>query len=280
MNKIPLFEPSLSIHERRNLISCFDQNEISTYGNQVLEFQRKSKKITKSKYNLALNSGSSALFLSFRVLGIKNNDLVITQSYTFAATTNAIILNNATPLFLDINQNNLNLNIDNIHQYLKKNAVMRNGISYHKKFNKRISAICLVFTLGIIPKLEKIRKISKIYNIKIVFDAACAFGSFYKSKALTKYCDIAIYSFNGNKSLTTGGGGLLSTDNKSLFLNAKKISENGKDEQYSYSKIGFNLKMTNLHASIGCVQLDKFKQIMSKKKFIYNYYLKRLKKYS
>ena len=125
----------------------------------------------------------------------------------------------------------------------------------------------LFFLFSIIPNLEEINSFAKKFNLKVIFDAACSFGAKYKNLSVTKFADISIFSFNGNKSLTTGAGGLLSTNNKTIFVRAEKLSQNGKNinKNYTYDIIGHNYKMSNLHASIGISQIKKFGEIKLKK---------------
>ena len=279
MKKVSLFEPNISKLEKKIVLQSLNENQISSYGYFTTLFEDETKKITNSKYNLATNSGSSALFLALKSVGVKKNEIVLTQSYTFAATTNAIILNNSIPLLLDISLKNLNLDFVHLESFLKDKTYQKNNYTFHKKTNKKISCICLVFTLGIVPDLEKIKSISKKYKLKVIFDAACAFGHKYKNQKLTKYSDMVIYSFNGNKNFTTGGGGLISTDIMKYYKLSKILSNNGKINTYKYKMIGYNLKMSSINAAIGLAQIKRFKEIQNKKKNINKFYNENLNKY-
>lgn len=279
MKKIPLFEPNISNLEKKYVLKSLEKNQISTYGYFKNSFEKEAKKVTSSKFNLSINSGSSALFLALKSLDVGQNEIVLTQSYTFAATTNAILLNNSIPLLFDICLNDLNIDINQLENFLKKNTFRIKRNTFHKKTKKKISCICLVFTLGIIPDLKKIKNISSKYNLKIIFDAACSFGQKYNNEKLSKYCDVSIYSFNGNKSFTTGGGGLFSTDKKKIYFKALSLANNGKIGTYQYKIVGYNLRMPSLNAAIGLAQMKRFKEIMNKKKIINQNYTKYLKKY-
>ena len=277
MKKITLFEPNIGNVEKKMVLEALNKNQISTYGYFKDKFEKEAKRITKSKYNLATSSGSAALYVAFKAIGVKKDEIVITQSYTFTATTNAIILNNSTPLLLDISLKDMNLDFDQLESFLKKETFQRNKFTFHKKTKKKISCLCLVLTLGIVPDLEKIKYFSKKYKLKIVFDAACAFGHKYKNQKLTNYCDAAIYSFNGSKNLTTGAGGIVSTENYKYYDYAKKFTNNGKImNQYHYKMIGFNLGMSSLNAAIGLAQVKRFKELMGNKIRIKNFYQKNL----
>jgi perosamine synthetase len=277
MKKIPLFEPNIGNLEKKMVMASLNNNQISTYGYFTDLFIKEVQKITNSKYNLATNSGSAALFLALKSVGVKQDEIVITQSYTFAATTNAIILNHSTPLLLDISLENLNIDFDQLENFFKKETFQKMGFTFHKKTKKKISCICLVLTLGIIPDLKKLNFFKKKYNLKIIFDAACALGNYYEKEKLTKHCDMAIYSFNGNKSFTSGAGGVISTDKARYYHFAKKFANNGKIlNAYSYRMIGFNLNMSSLNAAIGLAQMKRFKKIIQNKKKINISYSKNL----
>lgn len=277
MKQISLFEPNITSLEKKMVMESLDKNQISTYGYFTNLFVKEVKKITSSKYNLATNSGSSALFLAFKSVGIKKEEIIITQSYTFTATTNAIILNNSIPLLLDISLDDLNLDLVQLEEFLKKETFKKKKYTFHKNTKKKISCICLVLTLGIIPNLDKINYLRRKYNLKIVFDAACALGHKYKKNKLTKYCDVAVYSLNGNKNFTAGAGGIISTDQFKYFDFAKKFANNGKImNAYNYKMIGFNLNMSSLNAAVGLAQMKRFNEINKNKIMINKSYSKNL----
>ena len=278
MKQINLFEPNLSNLEKKFVLDSLNKNQISSYGyfNDLLE--KEIKKVTGSKYNLTISSGSAGLYIALKSTGIKKDEIVITQSYTFSATTNAIMLNNSIPLLVDISDNDLNIDFKNLKNFFKKETFTKQNSTYHKKTKKKISCLCLVFTLGLIPDLKKIEYFRKKYNLKIIFDAACALGSKYKKKDLAKFCDAAIYSLNGNKNFTSGAGGILSTEKKSIFNYARKFSNNGKLlNSYNYKMIGFNFRMSSLNAAVGLGQIKRFNKLIQKKKIIRNIYSKNLK---
>ena len=278
MKQINLFEPNLSYLEKKFVLESLNKNQISSYGyfNDLLE--KEVKKVTDSKYNLTISSGSAGLYIALKSIGIKKDEIVITQSYTFAATTNAIMLNGSIPLLVDISYKDLNIDFENLKEFFKKETFLKNNSTYHKKTKKKISCLCFVFTLGLIPDLKKIRYFKKKYNLKIIFDAACALGYKYQKKDLTKFCDAAIYSLNGNKNFTSGAGGVLSTDKTSVFNYARKFSNNGKLlNSYNYKMIGFNFRMSSLNAAVGLGQIKRFKKLVQKKKIIRDIYSKNLK---
>jgi len=268
MRKVQILEPVIGTLEKKYLNNCLKLNQISTYGKYAGQLENLCSKVLKTKYNLATTSGSASLFISFKALGIKRDDLVIVPDYTFAATVNSIILNHAKPWLIDINKENLCLDVDFLNKILEKNLVKKGKFFYHKTQKKRLFGICPVLTYGNFPDLEKLKKISKKYNCKIVVDAACALGNTYKSQSPSEFADICVYSFNGNKTITGGGGGLISTKSEKIYKFCKYFANNGKTGRYSYSDVGFNFKITNFHAALAFAQLKKFKQILRSKSLI------------
>jgi len=268
---INILEPFLGQEEIRQVLLSLKKNEISTFGHFAKKFEKKSRKITNSKFNLAVNSGSVALYLAHKVCNLNSDKIVLAPSYTFVATISSIVHAGATPWLFDISPSSLCINVDQVEFFLKNKTFKKNNITYLHKTKEQISAICVVLTFSLMPDLKKINYLAKKYNLKIIIDAACAFGSKYNNKPLTKFADVVIYSFNGNKTLTSGGGGILSTDKKKLFDNAKLLANNGKEDgknPYNYKIFGHNFKITNIHAALGFAQLKNYNQIINKKKKI------------
>ena len=244
MKQISLFEPNITRLEKKMVMEALNKNQISTYGYFTNLLVKEIKKITSSKYNLATNSGSSALFLAFKSIGVKKEEIIITQSYTFTATTNAIITEKIPLENLLVVTDDLNLDFGTEKEFLKNETFKKKNYTFHKNTKKKISCVCLVLTLGIIPNLDKINYLRKKYNLKIVFDAACALGHKYKKNKLTKYCDAAVYSLNGNKNFIDGDIINIGGKSQSVYDFAKKFANNGKImNAYNYKMIGFNLNV-------------------------------------
>jgi perosamine synthetase len=272
---INIKEPDITNLEIRGVLECLKAKELSTYGKLVDSLSFDIKKINYCNYNVPVSSGSAALLLAFKSAGIQKDDIVITQSFTFGATTNSIINSGGKPWLFDFDINNFSIDLDVLEEVLKKKTYLKLGHFYHKKTHKKIFAICPVITFGVSPNLKRIKKIAKKFRLKIILDSACAFGTKFLGRSITDYADFSIFSFNGNKTITSGGGGILSTNNKNLFLKAKIISQNGKSlirHPYYYDEVGFNFKMTNLHAAILKVQLKRFTVIKHRLKKIENLY--------
>lgn len=275
VDRINLFEPTLPSISKKLLGECVKKNEISTYSKKIINsFEKEISILSGSKHTVAVNSGSVALYLSFKSLGIKSNDLVIMPSYTFIATGTSVIYAGGKPWLFDINSNQLTIDLKQVELALKNDTYKKGKFYYYKKTHSRIFAICPVYTLGFLPDLVKIKKIARKYNLKIIADAACALGSKYNNKKLSYYNDCVCYSFNGNKSFTSGGGGAISMNNKKIWKNCSLLSTNGKIGNYFHKILGHNFKITGLHAAIGLGQLKNFKKIKTQRNKIKNNYLK------
>ncbi len=273
-SSINLFEPSLFNQSKTYLKNCIKKNEISTHSSNIIEkFEKKISTLSGSKYSVGVNSGSVALYLSFKALGIKENDLVIMPSYSFIATATAAIHAGGSPWFVDIEKNYLTLDLNQVAKILQKNTFKKGKYYFHKKTKQRLFAICPVYTLGFLPDLIKIKKIAEKFNLKIIADAACALGAKFKKNELAKYNDAVCYSFNGNKSFTAGGGGAISLNNKKIKDKLFLYSTNGKVGDYLHKYIGHNFRITGLHAALGLGQLSNFSKIKKRRKKIQKQYI-------
>ena len=276
-SKIKVMEPHLSRLEKKYLMQTFEQNEVSVFGDMVNKVKKKIIKSTNCQNLTLTNSGSSALILGLNSLDLKNNDIIITSNYTFIATLNSIIHSRLKPWIFDIEKESFSIDLINLEQILNKNTYKKKGFTYHKKTNQRVSAIMPVIFCGIVPNLKKIKSISKKFNLKIIIDCAGGFIQLIKNKDIIRLSDIVITSFNGNKSITSGGGGAIFSKNKRYFYKFDNLSDNSKIGKYIHNDFGFNYKMTNLHASILLGQIERIEYIVNKKKFIHNFYKQNLK---
>ena len=276
---INTYIPYFRKKDQNILNQCLKTNFVSTAGPLVKKFEDKFNKKYNFKYSVALNSGTSALHVALKSIGIKDGDSVILPSYTFAASANAIIYNNSNPWFFDCDEN-FNLPIDKIEKIFKAKTYIKNKNLVIRKNNSIVRAIMPVSTFGKKLEFDKLMRFSKKYNLKILFDtAACHDPKIYDFKKNNKmhFC----FSFNGNKTLTTGAGGIFASNSKNIIIKAKTLANVGKKiKKYDYEEVGFNYKMTNIQAALGLSQLKNLKNILSiKKKIFENYYenLKNLK---
>ena len=207
---------------------------VSTKGKKTVEFENELKK-TGCKYAVALNSGTSGIFLALKALGVGNNDEVIIPNLTFVATGNSVLYCNAKPHIVDVESNGFNICPKKLNSHLSKNTRLINNNCYNLKSKRKIKAIIAVHVFGHMCEMIELRKISKKFKIPLVEDAAEAFGSLYKNKHPGYYSSIAVLSFNGNKVITSGGGGAIITNNKNIAqkvmslatINNKKFNSSG-----------------------------------------------------
>ena len=280
---IPLSVPNLKGNEKKYLKECIDTEFVSSVGKFVDLFEKKISRYTNSKYAVACTSGTAALHLSLRIIGVKSQDEVIVPTMTFIATANAIKYLNASPIFMDCDEY-YNIDVKKLLSFLKFNTFFKNGYTYNKKTKKIIKAIIPVHVSGNAVNLKPILNICKKKNILIIEDAAEALGTFYidnkkKGKHAGTIGDIGCLSFNGNKIITSGGGGMIITNNKELAKKARYLSTQATNDSINYvhNEIGYNYRLTNIQAAVGLAQLEKINLFIKKKKYIYNFYKKHFK---
>lgn len=269
--------PTLTLNDHIQIKKCLDSGFISTAGKHVDIFEDKVSKFTSSKYVVSTVSGTSALQISLIVSGVKSDDEVLLPCLSFVATANSILYLKAIPNFLDISNKNLGVCPYRLEKYLKKIAILKNGICLNKLTKRKISALIVVHAYGIPANISKISRILKKYKIKLIEDAAACFGSFYNSKHLGTFGDFGVISLNGNKIISTGGGGVILTKNKSHYLKAKYLTTVAKKNikfEFIHGELGYNYRMPNLNASLGFSQMASLKKILEKKKIIHSMYKK------
>ena len=274
-NYLPLHEPIFDELEKENLKNCIDTTYVSTVGQYVNDFEQNIAKFTGAKYAIAVVNGTSALHLALKLIGVDINHEVICPSLTFIGTVNAISYLGAKPHFVDCDERTLGIDPIALINWLDEISIKKGNKTFNKKTGRIISAIVPMHTFGHPAKIDEILKISKEYNLKLVEDAAESLGSFYKKKHTGTFGDIGILSFNGNKIITTGGGGALLTNDESLAKSAKHISSTAKVPhkwRYIHNEIGFNYRLPNINAALGCAQLKKINKFLdAKRKLFFKY---------
>jgi perosamine synthetase len=270
--KLSLHNPYIDKDEINLVKSCIKTTYVSNKSIFVNKFENKLKKIVKSKYVIAVNSGTAALGICLRALGVKRNDEVITSPLTFVATSNAISHVGAIPHFVDISEKNLGIDFIKLEKYLKKIAYFKKGQLFNKKTKRRISCILPVHVFGFPIDIKKMKKVKKQFNLKILEDSAECLGSYYNKIHLGNFGDMGVLSFNGNKIITTGGGGAIMTNNKRLYKISKHIASTAKKNfnfEYDHDKVAWNYIMPGINAAFGIAQLNKLKHIIAKKKTLH-----------
>jgi len=273
---IPLHEPKFIGNEKKYLAECIDSTFVSSVGEFVNRLEVEIAKYTTAKYAVATVNGTSALHASLIACDTKETDEVITQSLTFIATVNAIKYTRADPLFIDVDKNSFSLSSDKLKTFLQNYTEIRDdGFSYNKKSGKRIKACIPMHTFGHIGKIDEIVEICNKYNIDVIEDAAEALGSSYKKKHAGTFGKVGILSFNGNKIITSGGGGAIITDDAELAKTIKHLTTTAKIPhpwEFIHDEIGFNYRMPNINAALAYAQLEKLDEFISNKREISNKY--------
>lgn len=267
-NHIILHDPRFCGNERKYLLDAIDSNFVSSVGEYVGKFEKAVADYTGSPYAIAAVNGTSALHISLLLAGVHAGEEVITQPVSFIATCNAISYCNARPVFVDVDRDTMGMSPEKLKAFLVQNSKkMPDGFSYNNKTGKRFAAIVPMHTFGHPCRIDEIAAISEEYNIPLVEDAAESMGTFYKKQHTGCFGLFGAVSFNGNKIITTGGGGIILTKDKKKAQLAKHITTTAKLPhrwEYRHDYIAYNYRLTNLAAALGCgqiEQLEKFVQI-------------------
>ncbi len=275
---IPLSVPNLNGNEWKYVKQCLDDGWISSVGDFVDKFEHKIADYVGSKYAVACLNGTSGLHISLLISEITHNDCVIVPNITFIATLNAIKYVGATPILIDVDSDTWQMDLDLLDNFLSNNTYFIDKKCINKKNNKVIKAIMPVHVLGNICDIDKILIIAKKYNLQLIEDSTEALGSKYNGKYAGTFGDLGVFSFNGNKIISTGGGGMIVTDNEYYAKKAKHITTQAKSSsiEYTHDKIGYNYRLVNVLAAIGVAQMEQFDVILESKTKIDFFYRKEL----
>ncbi|NBI07137.1 LegC family aminotransferase [Senegalia massiliensis] len=277
---IPLSVPNLKGRELEYVTHAVETEWVSTGGTYVTEFEQKTAEYVKSKGAVSCQNGTSGIHIALEVCGITGEHEVIVPTLTFIAAVNPVKYVGAEPIFMDCDDS-LTIDTDKLLEFCEKKCTFIDGKLINNKTNKHIKAILIVHVFGNMADMEKIMDIADKFNLKVVEDATEAIGTYYsKGKYKGKYAgtigDVGIYSFNGNKIITTGGGGMIVSDDENLLKQAKHLTTQAKSDTlyYTHDQIGYNYRMTNLQAALGIAQLEQLEQFIATKKENYNLYKK------
>jgi perosamine synthetase len=273
---IPLHAPQFRGNEKKYLLETIDSTFVSSVGKFVDEFEHKVAEYTGAKHAIATVNGTAALHIALKLAGVENNSEVITQSLTFIATCNAIRYCGARPLFVDVDKTTLGLSAKILEDFLQQNTEIRDdGYCWNRNSNKKISACLPMHTFGFPVDLNAIKTICDQYKIPLVEDAAESLGSFYHEKHTGTIGKLAAISFNGNKIITTGGGGMILTNDDELAERAKHITTTAKmphQWEFNHDEIGYNYRLPNLNAALGVAQMESLPEYLKNKREIANRY--------
>jgi perosamine synthetase len=272
---IPLHEPTFGGNEKRYLNECIDSTFVSSVGKFVNRFEEEIVEYTGAKYAVATVNGTNALQIALVVAGVERGDEVITQALSFIATANAISYCGASPIFVDVDKSNFGLSPKALNSFLETNAEIKVNGCFNKTTGNRIAACVPMHTYGFPCRIDEIQQVCIEWNIILVEDSAESLGSFYKGKHTGTFGKLGIFSFNGNKTITSGGGGVIITDDESSATLAKHLTAQAKvphSWEFRHDHIGYNFRMPNLNAALACAQLEQLELFIEKKRALTDYY--------
>lgn len=275
-----LHEPEFSGNEWNYLKECLDTGFVSSVGKFVDRFESELALYTGSKYAVAVVNGTSALHIALKLAGVSEGDEVLIPSLTFVATANAVSYCGAVPHFVESESTQLGIDPVALRDYLKSITELRNNQTINRYTNRVIRAIVPMHTFGHPVLLNDLLKLAKDFNLILIEDAAESLGSYYYGKHTGTFGQFGVLSFNGNKTITTGGGGAILTQYENLAKHAKHITTTAKIPhrwEYVHDEIGFNYRMPNINAALGCAQLERLPFFLESKRFLFKRYQESLK---
>lgn len=266
---IPLHEPYFGGNEKKYLNKCIDSTFVSSVGKFVDNFEEEVAKFTGAKYAIATVNGTAALHIALMMAGVGPDDEVITQALTFVATCNAINYIGAKPVFVDVDKDTMGLSPKKLETFLSHETQMVNGECINIRTQRKIKAVVPMHTFGLPIKMDELCRVCAKFKIAIVEDAAESLGSTYKRKHTGTFGTLGTLSFNGNKTITTGGGGMVLTDDELLARKTKHMTTTAKIPhrwEFEHDEIAFNYRLPNLNAALGCAQMEKLDVILTNKR--------------
>ena len=266
---IPLAVPVFIGNEKKYLNECIDTTFVSSVGKFVDRFEEDTARYTGCKRAVVCVSGTNALHMSLMLAGVERDDEVLTQALTFVATCNALSYIGAHPVFIDVDRDTMGLSPVAVREWLAKNSEQKNGECYNRHTGRRVKACVPMHTFGHPVHLDELVEVLKEYHIELVEDAAESIGSLYKGKHTGTFGKVGALSFNGNKTITTGGGGMMLFNDEELGVYAKHITTQAKVPhrwEFRHDHIGYNYRMPNINAALGCAQLEHIEEYVASKR--------------
>ncbi len=266
---IPLHAPVFVGNEKKYLEETIDSTFVSSVGAFVNRFEEMMAEITGARYAVALVNGTAALHIGLKLVGVGQNDEVLSQPLTFVATANAISYEKAIPHFVDVDADTLGLSPTALRKRLEAVAEIKDGQCFNRETGRRIAACVPMHTFGLPARIDEIVEICNHYHIPVVEDAAESLGSYYRDQHTGTFGQVGTFSFNGNKTVTCGGGGAIVTNDEQLAKRAKHITTTAKKAHrwdYAHDEIGYNYRMPNLNAALACAQLEQLQRFVENKR--------------
>ena len=266
---VPLAVPKFVGNEKKYLNECIDTTFVSSVGKFVDRFEEDMARYTGAKKAVVCVNGTNALHMALMLSGVERDDEVLTQALTFIATCNALSYIGAHPVFLDVDLTTMGLSPVAVKDWLAKNAEVRDGVCYNKRTGRRVKACVPMHTFGHPVRIEELLAVCEEYHIALVEDAAESIGSLYKGKHTGTFGKVGALSFNGNKTITTGGGGMLLFMDEELGKLAKHLTTQAKVPhrwEFRHDHVGYNYRMPNINAALGCAQLEHIEEYVEDKR--------------
>lgn len=266
---IPLHAPRFEGNEKKYLLDCIDSTFVSSVGPYVDQFEAMMRDLTGSRHAIATTNGTSALHMALILAGVRDGDEVITQPLSFVATCNAIAYQRAHPVFVDVDRDTLGLSPSALRAFLREDVIRRDSSCYNRQTGRRISAVVVMHTFGLPARIEELSQICDEWSLVLVEDAAESLGSTASGRATGTFGKLGVYSFNGNKTVTCGGGGCIVTDDDELGALGKHLTTTAKVAHawdFVHDQVGYNYRLPNLNAAVACAQLEQLPGILANKR--------------
>ena len=273
--KVPLAVPVFIGNEKKYLDDCIDTTFVSSVGAYVDRFERDIAEYTKCKHAVVTASGTTALHMSLILSGVERDDEVLTQALTFIATCNALSYIGANAVFIDVDLDTMGLSPVAVREWCVKNTEFKDGVLYNKHSGHRVKAVVPMHTFGHPIHLDEMIEVCKEFHLQLVEDAAESIGSLYKGRHTGTFGTIGALSFNGNKTITTGGGGMMLFQDEKLAEFGKHLTTQAKVPhrwEFKHDHIGYNYRMPNINAALGCAQLEHIEEYVASKRKTANEY--------
>ena len=272
---IALHEPKFFGNEKKYLLDTIDSTYVSSVGPYVTRFEEMMKTLTGAKHAIAVVNGTCALHMALLIAGVEPGDEVITQPLTFVATVNAIVHANAQPHFTDVDKDSLGMSPQKLKEHLSAIAIIKEGRCFNKITGKRIAACVPMHTFGMPLRIDEVVEVCNEYHIPVVEDSTESIGSYYKGKHTGVYGLVGTFSFNGNKTVTSGAGGAIITNDEALGKKAKHLTTTAKvahPYEFVHDAVGYNYRMPNLNAALACAQLEQLDIYIASKRELVGMY--------
>jgi aminotransferase in exopolysaccharide biosynthesis len=268
-DNIPLHQPFFGGKEKEYLNECIDSTFVSSVGPYVDRVEKDILKFTGTQYAVAVVNGTAGLQVALKLVGVEYGDEVLTQSLSFIATSNSIHFAGASPVYIDVDYDTMGMSPKSLIYFLDKNAELRNNQCFNKSTGRRITACLPMHTFGFPCRIDEISEICRKWSISLVEDAAEALGSEYKGQKIGSFGKLSVFSFNGNKIVTAGGGGVIVTNDENIAKRAKHLTTTAKlphKYEFIHDEAGYNFRMPNINAALICAQLEQLDGFLKNKR--------------